>query len=212
MLYGDFFVNFIVEVHVMAIKHYLALDIPDTAVPTVLRIVDASVYGQGLPVECPRLDIYLPGFQEPVFISEGLTPGFSKNISGIDLGLQHPQSETLIGLPDGLYKIRYSISPNEKVFVEYYHLRTTKIMNAYAAELCRLQLEKCEPTAELHKKLHDLRYIKLYLDGAKAKAEQCHAPAQAIDMMTYAEKLLSKYHSGCCISCGTPYTRSCNCH
>ena len=37
--------------------------------------------------------------------------------------------------------------------------------------------------------------------AAKAKAEYCHAPVQAVEMYTYAEKLLAKYLTGCCVTC-----------
>lgn len=182
------------------IKHTLALEIPDTACDTILRIWDGSVYGQGLDVDCPRLDIYLPGFTAPIYYTE-LTPGFVKNLTAKDMNLQHPLDATPMTLPDGLYKIRYSVSPNDKVFVEYYHLRTTGIMNMYYRELCKVQLEACEPSAEQHQKLHDLRYIKMYIDAAKAKAEYCQSPKQATDMLAYAEKLLHKYLTGCCVTC-----------
>lgn len=185
----------------MAIKHFLALDIPETACDNILRIVDASVYGEGLDVDCPRLTIYLPGFNTPSFIIEDLPPAFARNISMIDLGMQPSDAETLNPFPDGLYKIGYSVSPNDKVFVEYYHLRTTNITNNYYAELCKVQLQTCAPDAEQHQKLHDLRYIKMYIDAAKAKAEYCHTPQQATDMLTYAEKLLGKYQTGCCVTC-----------
>ena len=46
----------------MAIKHILALDIPDTACDTILKIWDSSSYAETLPVDCPRLDIFFPGF------------------------------------------------------------------------------------------------------------------------------------------------------
>lgn len=185
----------------MAIKHHLALDIPETACDNILRIVDASVYGEGLDVDCERLTIYLPGFNTPSFITNNLEPAFVKNISMIDLGMQASDAEVLNPFPDGLYKIAYSVSPNDKVFVEYYHLRTTNITNDYYAELCKVQLQTCEPDAEQHQKLHDLRYIKMYIDAAKAKAEYCHLTTQATDMLTYAEKLLGKYKTGCCVTC-----------
>lgn len=183
-----------------AIKHTLALDIPDTACNNILRIWDASMYGEGLDVDCPRLDITMPGFSVPIYYTE-LTPGFVKNINAVDLGLQHPQSTVPVVLPDGLYKIRYSVSPNDKVFVEYYHLRTTTLMSIYYQELCKVQLETCEPDVEQHQKLHDLRYIKMYIDAAKAKTEYCHAPKEGVEMLNYAEKLLRKYLTGCCVSC-----------
>jgi hypothetical protein len=187
----------------MAIKHTLALDIPETACENIIRILDASVYGTGLAIDCPRIDIYLPGFSIPIYYGEadGLNPpGFVLNLSSNDLGLT-AVNDPLDTFPDGLYTIKYSVSPNETVYVQYYHLRTTRLTNRYYAEICKIQLQACEPTAEQHQRMHDLRYIKMYMDAAKAKAEYCNAPVQAVEMYTYAERLLDKYLTGCCVSC-----------
>jgi hypothetical protein len=192
----------------MAIRHTLALDIPETACENIFRIWDASVYGVGLDVDCPRLDKYLPGFSLPIYYTNNdlivpptvLLPGFVKNFSTGDLGITHPNDPTGT-FPDGLYKIRYSVSPNEIVYVEYYHLRTTRLMNMYFAEICKIQLQPCEPTAEQNQKIKDLRYIKMYIESAKAKAEYCNSPVQAVEMYTYAENLLRKYISGSCVTC-----------
>jgi len=194
----------------MAIKHTLALDIPDTACENILRIWDASVYGAGLVVDCPRLDIYLPGYSIPIYYTSNalatppvvLLPGFVKNLSTTDLGITHADDEPG-NFPDGLYTIKYSVSPNDKVFVQYYHLRVTHLTNVYYQEVCKIQLQACEPTAEQHQRMHDLRYIKMYIDAAKAKAEYCHAPIQANEMYDYAKKLLAKYLTGCCVTCNT---------
>lgn len=184
----------------MAIKHRLALEILDTACDHALKISDMSSYGQGLPVECPRLDITLPGFYQPIYL-ENITPGFNEIITMITLGYQEANATELNGFPDGLYTIRYSVSPNDKVFVIYYHLRTTCITNEYYRELCKLQLAECEPSTETKQKLNDLRYIKMLIDAAKAKAEYCDSYIQATDMLGYAQRMLSKYQSGSCLTC-----------
>lgn len=184
-----------------ALRHNLALDVPDTACENILRICDASVYAQGLAVDCQRLDIYLPGYTVPVYITEGLSEAFCINLSASDLGLIPVNNPAITELPDGLYTIKYSVSPNEQVFVEYYHLRITATLNIYYRELCKVQLSTCEPTPEQHEKMHDLRYIKMFLDAAKAKAEYCHSPKDASNMLAYAQKLLKKYQSGCCSTC-----------
>lgn len=186
----------------MALKHVLQLDIPETACENILRIVDTSIYANKnlLPVDCERLDITLPGFSQPVYISENLEEGFCLSLNADDLEIvcDNPASVTLA---DGLYTIKYSICPNEKVHVTYYHLRTTCAMNNYYKELCKLRLEACEPDEDVKQKLSDLRYIKSLLDAAKAKAEVCHAVKEGVEMLGYANKLLSKYVSGCCITC-----------
>lgn len=186
----------------MALKHVLQLDIPDTACENILRIVDASIYAPKhlLSIGCERLEVTLPGFTQPVYITEDLEEGFSVNLNANDLEIvcDNPAHVTLA---DGLYTITYSICPNDKVSVTYYHLRTTCAMNSYYKELCKLRLEECEPDEDVKQKLSDLRYIKSLLDAAKAKAEVCHATKEGVDMLGYANKLLSKYKSGCCITC-----------
>ena len=181
-------------------KHLLSLDIPDTASPYVLRVVDVSIYATDIPVDCERLDITLPGFASPVFITT-LPQGGSLNINASDLGLVELGDTLPVALPDGVYKIRYSVSPNEYAFVEYYHLRNTSLVNEYYSTLCQIKLEPCEPSAELEANLHKLRLIKLYIDGAKAQVESCHAISQGMEMYEYAKKLLRDFYKTCCTHC-----------
>jgi hypothetical protein len=185
----------------MSIKHTLGLDIPDTACDNILKIVDSSAYGQGMTPTCLRLDVTVPGFTNPAYITEDLTPGFTVNLTAIDLGLQPTSNTVLATLPDGLYTVKYSVSPNDKVYIEYYHLRMTSLLTKYFSEICKIQLATCEPTAEQKQKMDDLRYIRMLMDAAKAKAEYCHATTQAVDMYNYACKLLAKYQTGCCLTC-----------
>lgn len=184
----------------MAIKHRLALDIPETSCTNILKISDSSVYGEGLAVDCNRIDITLPGNTQPLYITD-ITENFNLNISYVDLGIQLPDCETLSEFPDGVYTIKYSVCPNEEVYVEYYHLRTTKILNSYYEELCKIDLEHCEPTSEHLQHLSELRRIKTYIDAAKAKVEYCNSPTQGIEMLRYATKLLNKFKTSCCSTC-----------
>jgi hypothetical protein len=183
----------------MATRHRLSLDILDIASPHILKLVDTSAYGdlELLPVECSRLEIWLPGMTEPRVIegTDQLPPAFIRNITGADLGL------AMTDFPDGLYRVRFSISPNNHVFVEYNYLRVTRITNEYLSELCAIRLEACEPTSEQHERLHDLRYIDQYIQAAKAKVEICDAPTDGVQMLIYAEKLLGKYRNGNCLTC-----------
>jgi len=184
----------------MAIKHNLSLEIPHIVNPKILRIVDTSIYADTLPTDCHRLDIYTPGAQVPIYYTT-LDDGFIKNLSAIDLFYQNPQDGSINTIADGVYKIRYSVSPNDLVYVEYYHLRTTLLMQKYNAELCKVKLETNLPSKETLQKLNDLRLIKSYIDAAIAKTEYCHVPQQGADMFNYAATLLEKYMTGCCIIC-----------
>lgn len=179
----------------MAIRHTLALDIPDTACDHVLKIWDSSTYAEHLSVECTLLSVLLPGFYQPVYIEE-LEPNFILNLTTLDLGMN-----SINTLPDGIYTIRYSVSPNDKVFVEYKHLRVTCTLNEYYRELCKVNLEPCEATSEKKQKFEELRFIKMMIDSAKAKVEHCDAENKGLDMFMYAKKLLSEYQRGKCSTC-----------
>jgi hypothetical protein len=185
----------------MALRHTLSLDVLDTASPHILKILDTSAYSALLPVDCPRLEVWMPGRPEAFVLEDGLPPGFARNLSLVDLGCQAPDAEPLGELPDGLYRFRYSVSPNDQVFTERLHLRTTRLSNRFFAALCRVRLEACEPTADQHQKLHDLRYVRQFIDAAKAKAEVCCAPDQGLEMLAYAGRLLDRLAAGQCLTC-----------
>ena len=121
-------------------KHQLGLDVPDTLVSQIIHIRDASIYNSLVPYECPILEITPPGFVEP-FVVEDLEQNFTVNLSACDIGLQTANCETYHNdFTDGIYVIKWSVSPNDKVYVEYNHLRITKALIKINEILCCLNL------------------------------------------------------------------------
>lgn len=181
-------------------QHALSLEVLDTLNPCILRIVDTSVYNSFINIDCPTLEITLPGFNYSIpLTSDVIIPGFSINITACILGLQTENcSSQFVNLPDGIYILRYSVSPNNIVFVEYNHLRMTQLLNKYDKVLCALDLANCAPDTETSKKLQTLHEVRMYLDAAKAKVEVCHEPDKGIELYSYAKKLLNKFE---CRSC-----------
>ena len=180
----------------MANKHILSLDIPDTLNTKIMRIVDTSVYSEELNTACGRLQILVPGYTEAVTLE--LTPGYDLIVSACMLGIQSSNCNTAqVDLPDGMYTIRYSVAPNDKVFVEYNYLRVAKAMTTYYQLLCNLDLSGCEPLAPQKEKLNKLRLLRTMLDGAKAKIEYCHNTDQGMAIYNYVvtqfDKLACKY-------------------
>lgn len=183
----------------MPSKHLLSLEVPDTNNCTVFRVFDTSSYSSDLDVTCATLQITSPGFNEAVSIS--VLPGFNLILNGCTLGLQTSNCGTVNErLPDGIYTIRYSVSPNDKVYVEYNYLRVCQTLNKYFNELCKLELAACEPQADVKEDLQELRLIKSFIDAAKAKVEICNNPAQGIELLFYAQKRLQDY-TGSCPTC-----------
>lgn len=172
--------------------HQLSLEIPCSADPAILRIVDTSNYADNLSVKCPLLQITVPGFNYPVNIQD-LEPGFSLVLRACDLGLQTQDCGTVSQkLPDGIYQIRYSVSPNDKIFVEYRYLKVTQFMNKINQMLCNLELAACEPSADIKQKLSDIRLIQSFVMAAKAHVEDCGDDAKGMELLLYAQKRLLK--------------------
>jgi len=184
-------------------QHVLSLEAPVTMNKCILRIVDTSVYNPNSAPTCPRLLITLPGFNVPVSFNDSqITPGFMLNLTACDLALQNNGCGTTYDdLPDGVYILKYSVSPNEFVYVEYNHLRITKALTMIQCILCNLDLGTCDPPETIKAKLNELTLINRYLDAAVAKVEYQHEPAKGMELYRYSIKLLNKL--ACGSNCGT---------
>jgi hypothetical protein len=175
-------------------KHILSLDIRDTLNQGILLIDDTSTYDSLLPVTCPNLQITPPGYSVPASI-DPLVSGFRLILNSCSLGLTAAGgcSTALPGLEDGLWRIRYSVSPNDKVFVEYYYMRTVKAMNRYYKLLCGLRLKCCLPDQETIYLLQQLDIIRNYILSAKVTTEECgHDVQDGINQLRYANALMDK--------------------
>lgn len=178
-------------------NHKLSLEVPTVMNPCIISIMDTSVYADIVPVTCPTLNVTVPGFAYSVQID--FTPGSNEILTACDLGIQvEGCDQQFLNLPDGIYIIRYSVSPNEVVYVEYNHLRITQALNKYNEAMCDLDVADCEPDCETEAKLKQLRKIRQYLDAAVAKVETCHEPQKGMTLYNYALKMLDKLDScGC---------------
>lgn len=178
-------------------NHVLSLEVPTVSNPCIMPVMDTSIYSELVPISCETLNVTVPGFTYSNQIS--VTAGFNEPLTACQLGLQSVDcGSTYVDLPDGVYIIKYSVSPNDIVYVEYNHLRITQALNKYNAVMCNLDLAGCEPTAKTKNDLQELRLIKMYLDAAKAKVEYCLEPHKGMTIYNYALKLLSKFECKNC--------------
>lgn len=178
-------------------KHQLALDIPDTLNESVFRVIDASIYSPDVPTECPKLEITLPGFTLPAVITD-IEPLFSVNLDACQLGIQiHNCGIQFNTLPDGVYIVRYSLSPNDKLYVEYNHLRITCALNKINKILCCLDLKDCEPVEPTKSQIRELQDLWMMLKGAKSNVEYCHHPKKGMAMYKYIMGRLDKLSCAC---------------
>ena len=184
----------------MSSKHQLSLELPDSNNIRVMRIADTSFYAENLPVDCSTLSITPPGFNTSRNIE--VVKGFNLPLNACTLGLQSSGCQQLTQpLPDGIYIVRYTVSPNAKVYVEYNHLRITQTNNRYFNLMCQLEMGACEPDADIKEKLVELRLIKSFIDAAKAKVEYCHEPEKGMELLSYAKKRLDRITDECTSHC-----------
>ncbi len=180
-------------------RHVLSLDVTETNNIKVFRIADTSAYAD-MPITCGVLQIKSPGFN--ITQQLDVLPHFNLVLNACSLGIQSEGcGSSAANLPDGIYQIRYSVSPNDKVFVEYAHLRITATMNKYYKILCDLELAACEPDAVVKDRLEKLREIRSFIDAAKAQVEYCHDLEKGIELLKYAQSQLNKFSLTDCASC-----------
>jgi hypothetical protein len=174
-------------------QHILSLSIPDLTNEGILLIDDTSTYDSLIPVSCPNLQILPPGYSVPASI-DPLNSGFRLIMNSCTLGITVGSScaASLPILPDGIWNIRYSVSPNDQVFVVYDYMRTVKAMNRYYNMLCNVRLKCCLPDQETIYLLQELDIIRNYILSAKMTCEIQHIQDDAINQLRYANLLMDK--------------------
>jgi hypothetical protein len=174
----------------------LCVDVIPSSCCNVLKVSDSSTFTTEV-VTGRSLSITSPGFTTPVVFS-GLTAGFINNYNSVNLGI----STTAGDIPDGIYTIVLSATINSQATTyTKKHLHVCQAMTCYYDLLCKIQNETCEPSSAVNTKLRDLSYIRMLIDAAIAKAEYCDAADQATELLAYANKLITKYKTGNCITC-----------
>ena len=175
----------------MASKHILSLEIPAVSNCDLLCIKDTSQYSSELAVDCEELLITLPGFSVPVLIK--VDKDFDMCLTACTMALQTTGcGTTQENIPDGVYIIKYSVSPNSKVYVEYNHLRVTRLLTTYYEVLCDLEVQACQPESEKQSLLAEMSYIRTVIDAAVANVEYCQSAAHGMQLYNYAKSRLNK--------------------
>jgi len=154
-----------------------------------LAILDTSYY----PVTPtnPTLVIEVPGF---VPVQFNFVAGQVNTYNSYSLGLSTINTvDSLIDLPDGLYMLTYSVSPNDQLFETKHYLRTCQIEYTFAQEFART-VNFCDIDSRF---MRDLQRIEVLIEGAKANAKVCN-PQKAVDLYKKANELLQRLNSNCC--------------
>lgn len=165
----------------------------------ILTFRDSSHYNEDVDTENAILEITPPGFNCAVFFQ--LKPKFTITLNSSNLKILPAKTQhQLVCLPDGIYKIKYSVSPNAKLYVEYDFLRNTQQMNAFHTAVCDLFDKRSKFTLKMFEERRaKLIWIKDLIDAAKYKVEECGDPEAGIDMYNEATRLLDEFNN--CSTC-----------
>lgn len=178
-------------------KHQLYLDFPDSTNEGILRIEDNSIYTSSIPVNCLTLEITPPGYSSPTVIT-GLSQGFKLHLNACNMGmLVTGCDESCPILPDGIYNIRLSVSPNTTVYVEYNLMRVVCTLNKWYKTLCWINSTPCSPSPDTLTLIRELQIIYNQIMTAKHLVEDIHDYEVGMEMLLYARKKLSEISRGC---------------
>ncbi len=178
-------------------KNLLTLEVPDVMTDCILKIEDLSWYDQLLQYSCPTVQILAPGFTQCVTFNDTTEPtvfkNFAFNLTACDLGLQIDQCGLEFAIiPDGVYGIKYSISPNDLQYVEINHLRVTSLRKRLKQAWVKLDLGACQPPDQVQKQFDMLMQITGYIDAAKASVEVNLDYNKGMYLYNWAKKLMDK--------------------
>lgn len=151
----------------------------------LLGISDVSTYPS--PPVAPTIEIDIPSFG---IVSLPFTPEefniFNSTIFGItDVG------DDLVPLPDGVYKIKYSIFPAYENYVEKTILRVDKLMEKFDTAFMNLDMMECDMAIKKQDKVQ-LNSIYYFISGAIAAANNC-AIDTANKLYNQADKMLNNF-------------------
>lgn len=176
-------------------RHILGVDVIATNNTGIIHLFDTSAYASGLGITCPRMEITIPGFKKPRVFEP--IHYFNLSLNALTLGIVSAEANILPPLPDGVYQINYSVSPNDRTLISFDHLRTTAFDKAMNIARCKIGLNTCSPSQDIEDNLASLQEIAHYAASATAAVSTCNDTKKGMALFTYALKLLHLYTSTC---------------
>lgn len=141
----------------------------NTYTTKVLGIADISVYDTDPPVvTSPTMEINIPGFSTPVLLP--FRPNDFNSYTSISLGLSTAPVTT--PLPDGVYGLKYTVTPANVNFVEKNFMRTDVIQEKFDNAFMKLDMMECDSAIRTQSKVQ-LSSIDFMIQGSIAAANNC---------------------------------------
>lgn len=155
-----------------------------------LGVIDSSIYSNPLTVAEPTITLWTPGTN--TYVTTSILPGKVNILNSNTLNLTCSDTiEGLINLPDGFYKIKYTVKPSATYSVEKTFLRICKLRSKYESALLKLDVYNCNDQ-ERKLKLGELKEIEFLMITAQAAATICNQ-SLALKLYKKADKKLDQY-------------------
>jgi hypothetical protein len=169
----------------------LDLLILDTHNSKILAVGDASSYPTNFTTLAPTIQIKVPGYPEKTM---SFVPKSIQVYNSESLGLSC-EEDCVIELPDGLYRLVYSLTPAYKYWVEKYFLKVDKLYEKWDRAFLKTDILQCG-----ERKAQDLKILQeaeTYIMGAIASANNC-LHKDAIDAYQKASDMLDAFIENRC--------------
>jgi len=177
----------------------LKLDI--LVVPTyntlTLGIADASTYPS--TPSAPTIQITVPGFG---IVTLPFVPNDFNLFNSTILGITGP-ADDLLPIPDGVYYLKYSITPAYINYVDRTIIRVEQLQEKFDAAFMKLDMMECDLAIKTQSKV-ELNSIYFFIQGAIAAANNC-AVDQANKLYNQANKMLNNFIKSDCHCSGNNY-------
>lgn len=172
----------------------LNLLFPDTHDSKYLLIADVSSYPSPFTISSPTIEITPPGFPVVVlpFTAQGFTvyDSMPLEITCSDLDCEK------IALPDGIWHVKYSITPAYRYFVNKSFLRINHLMEKFDRVYLKLEFMQCDMAIKSEdKKVLDT--INTYINGAISAANNC-LDTLAMQLYNKASKYIDDFINNRC--------------
>ncbi len=164
-----------------------------------IAIADASTYPNDPPVVTSSLiDIDIPGFgiTSLPFVIDNLNIFTSSSLGITEAGNDQ-------ALPDGIYKLKYSIAPAVTNFVEKTILRVDKLQEKFDNAFLQLTMMECDRALKTQSSV-TLNTINFFIQGAIAAANNC-AEYESNKLYIQADNMLNSFLKSNCGCSGNNY-------
>jgi hypothetical protein len=157
-------------------------------------IADASTYAT--PPSAPTIEITVPSFG---LVTLPFTINDFNIFNSTSLGITSV-GDPLLPLPDGVYNLRYSITPAYINFVERSIMRVDQLQERFDEAFMKLDMMECDLAIKTQQKVN-LNSIYFFIQGSIAAANNC-AVDQANKLYNQAKKMLDNFVKSGCGGCG----------